>query len=315
MDDLYGDGSPEPPIPPVKAVSVDVGLGKTRTWRENVAPKLIRSGSHCVLAVPRHRLGEEIVNDLAEEGLTSRVYRGRDADDPDQPGMQMCRDLERAKLIEEALGDVSVHACQHGDQICEFFASCGYQRQRRQRPNVWIVPHHLLFHKRPDFIAEPDSLAIDEAFWGAPLHGIDEARKLWLSDLVAVRDVAISNCPSSHGDACRTADLLDISTRVFRALALEPECRIRRATLTNASITADDLRLAYRLEWLRKRDPDVYPGMPLPLLRKALAQVQAHNKGVANLTRFWKLLLWTLEADAERSPWLSIRRKATSPGF
>jgi hypothetical protein len=195
--------------------------------------------------------------------------------------MKMCRDLERAKLIEDALGDVSTHACQHGDHICEFYTSCGHQRQRRQRPSVWIVPHHLLFHNRPDFIPEPDSLTIDEAFWGAALHGTDETRKLWLTDLVEIRAIAISSTASSYGDGSKTADLLDISTRVFKALALEPDGRIR-AALLSAGITEDELRLAYRLEWLRKRDPNVYPGMPMLQVRKAVAQARAHNKGIVN---------------------------------
>jgi hypothetical protein len=71
MDDLYGDAPPEPPIPPVEAVSIAVGLGKTRAWRESVAPNLISLGLRCVLAVPRHRLGDEIVSDLAVRGWTS----------------------------------------------------------------------------------------------------------------------------------------------------------------------------------------------------------------------------------------------------
>jgi hypothetical protein len=160
--------------------------------------------------------------------------------------MKMCRDTERARLIEDALGDVSAHACQHGDQVCEFYAGCGYQRQRRQRPDLWIVPHQLLFRDRPDFIPEPASLAIDESFWGAALHGIDDVRKISLSDLVEVREIVIATGGAIHRDASRTADLLDVSARVFRALALEPEghpprhfdCRRGSRTTIYDSLTA-----------------------------------------------------------------------------
>jgi hypothetical protein len=110
---------------------VDVGLGKTATWRQRIAAGLVKKELTAVLAVPRHRLGDEVVRDLVADGVIGKVYRGREADDPEQPGAKMCQDLERAKLIEGALGDVGTHACQRADYKCKFFAVCGYQRQRR----------------------------------------------------------------------------------------------------------------------------------------------------------------------------------------
>ena len=259
-----------------------------------------------MLGVPRHDLGEEIVTDLAAGGLSGQVYRGREADDPEQPGMKMCLDLERVKLIEEALADVSAHACQHRDHVCEFYCTCGYQRQRRRSPDVWIVPHQLLFLERPKFIKPPDSLAIDESFWSAALHGADNMRRIFLGDLIEPREIVSSAHGRTHTNYSKTADLLEISTRVYRALAVEPGGPIRRAALVSGKITADDLRLAQRLEWRRKRNLEAYPGMPLRQVRSAAARIHAHNKKVANLARFWKLALWTLESNAERSPWLSI---------
>src|SRR5277367_6028926 len=136
MLDLSDDPPPEPPPVSVDAVSVGVGLGKTRTWLECIAPARVQAGFPAVLSVPRHELGEEIVRELASVGITARVYRGREADDPKHPGKKMCRDLERVDLVEEALGDVSSHACKHKDKVCEFYDVCGYQRQRQQRPEV-----------------------------------------------------------------------------------------------------------------------------------------------------------------------------------
>jgi hypothetical protein len=162
---------PERPLAPVAAVSVDVGLGKTRAWLERVAVTLAETQCTSVLAIPRHKLGDEIVRDLAALGVTARVYRGREADDPEAPGEKMCRDLRRVKLIEEALGSVTPCACKYKDKECEFFRLCGYQKQRQQNPDIWLVPHQLLFRERPSFIPKPDSLVIDEAFWSAALHG------------------------------------------------------------------------------------------------------------------------------------------------
>ena len=57
---------PVPPVAAVLAVSVDVGLGKTKAWRERVVPALVDAGRNGILAVPRHQLGDEIVRDLAK---------------------------------------------------------------------------------------------------------------------------------------------------------------------------------------------------------------------------------------------------------
>jgi hypothetical protein len=310
--DLNDDPPPQRPVAPVDAVSADIGIGKTRAWLEYIASALVAARFPAVLAVPRHQLGEEIVRDLASVGIVARVYRGREANDPEQPGKKMCHDPERAKLILDALSDVSSHACKHKDQVCEFYERCGYQRQCRQRPDIWITPHQLLYRKRPDFIPQPASLTIDESFWSAALHGIYEPRKVWLRELADMREIFTSGS-SAYRDASKTADLMEISTRVFRALALVEDGRLRRAALISAGITLDDVREAYRLEWMRKHDLAAYPGMPIAQVRKAVALVEHHNKQVANMARFWELLQWTIETDAEHSPWLSMCQKTPLP--
>ena len=65
-----------PSRPPVFAIGADIGLGKTRAWRERVAAVLVAAGKHPVLAVPRHRLGDEIVRDLAAAGMTAASIVG-----------------------------------------------------------------------------------------------------------------------------------------------------------------------------------------------------------------------------------------------
>jgi hypothetical protein len=227
--------------PPVHAVAAGIGLGKTRAWREVIAATLVGKGQHPVLAVPRHRLGDEIVRDFIALGFSACVYRGRDAEDPDAAGMDMCRDLKRVGLVNDALGSVSPRACKHGDKHCKFYDICGYQRQRRQRPELWIVPHQLLFLPRPSFIPQPDALAIDESFSDAALNGLENPIKVWLRALVE-EDRHVRR--SIFG----TADLVDISRRVHSALQREGAGRIRRAALIDAYITAADLRTARKLE-------------------------------------------------------------------
>jgi putative DNA primase/helicase len=313
LPDSNAYGPPAPPDFPVRAVSVDVGLGKTRTWRERVAPALVGGAFAGVLAVPRHRLGDEIVRDLAEAGITAGVYRGREAVDPTQPGEKMCRELDRTTMIRDALNSVAPHACKYKGAECGAYRLCGYQRQRTANPDIWIVPHQLLFRVRPSFIPQPDSLTIDEAFWSAALHGVDWPYELRLSAVAEHRDICFPGPFGSVRDAGATADLMEISCRVHRALQREEVGRIRRAALTEAGITSADLRDARRLEWRRKIEAEVRPGMALPLVREICMGITVHNQALARLARFWELLLRTIEGPCERSPWLDLR-KAQSPG-
>ncbi len=314
MADFNAHAPPVPPAFPVQAVSVDVALGKTRTWRERVAPALVGGAFTGVLAVPRHRLGDEIVRDLAEAGVTARVYRGREAADPERPGEKMCCELDRTRMINDALGSIAPRACKYKEMECEFYALCGYQRQRRAGPDIWIVPHQLLFRERPSFIPDPDSLAIDEAFWSAALHGLDQPYKLRLSAIGEHREIYSSGPRGVVRDTTATADLMEISHRVHWALQHEMDGRIRRTALAATGVTSTDLHDALRLEWRRKIEAKVRPGISLPLVRAICTKIIPHNQAVARLARFWELLLRTVEAPGERSPWLDLRKAQSTSG-
>lgn len=313
-----GDGSidlnPSLP-PPAWGVAVDVGLGKTRAFREVVAARLVADpipGKSAVLSVPRHKLGAEIVADLAEAGITARDYRGREYDDPDAPGEKMCRDLERANAVSEALGDVGKQACRRvvgsGDaktvHECEFYSVCGYQKQRRATPDVWLVPHQNLFHTRPGCIPAPAIVGIDESFADAALNGTEKLIWLDLRELIGDRTV-----PGSLYD---TADLSGISSLVHHAILAEKDGPLRREALVRAAgVTADGLRSAYALEWRRKlKLEDVLPRMPRQDAVKACKRVARHNQRVAKLARLWTLLARTVEGQEALSPWLEFNRQA-----
>jgi hypothetical protein len=94
-------------------------------------------------------------------------------------------------------------------------------------------------------------------------------------------------------------DLMAISARGYRALEKEGGGRIHRAALVEAGITETDLKEAYRLEWRRKIEVEVWPGMLLPQV-KEICKIAAHNQMVARLARFWDLLRRTLAAPDER---------------
>src|SRR5919206_3907925 len=111
------DPEPLPPVPPVEAADIDLGLGKTRIWETEIAPALAAEGMPLVVAVPRHKLGDESVERLAALGIDARVYRGLEAVDPEAPEHTMCRDLERAREVLKAGGELDRHACQHQKRV------------------------------------------------------------------------------------------------------------------------------------------------------------------------------------------------------
>jgi putative DNA primase/helicase len=286
--------------PSARGVCADIGLGKTRMMRERVAAELVRHKMNLVVAVPRHRLGAEIERDLEAAGISACVYRGRDADDPDAPGRKMCWEMPRAQLIYEALGSVSPLACQHGDKQCRYFETCGFQRQRLQRPTIWIVTHPCLFRVRPSFITQPHALVIDESFHGAALNGLEKPVKLWLWTLGELRHVP--------NNISGTADLHGFSAKLFAALMREASGRLRRQIVIDAGLTIEDLKLAMRLEWRRKIEiTEIYPNMPLDEVQEICSRVAVHNQEVKSLVQFWKLLIRTIEAPYEHSPWLTLR--------
>jgi len=276
-------------------------MGKTRQWRKQVAAPLVAQGLHPALAVPLHRLGEEVVADFAADGIDGFCYRGRDADDPLAPGHKMCREQERIGAIYSALADVSDHACKRGEKVCPHFATCGYQRQQRVAPQVSVFAHQMLFQKRPSFIRQPDALAIDEDFSGAGLKGNNKLRpeKMWLCLLKGDRNVT--------GDIYATADLVATSDRVHAVLLRQKPGFIRPAAIIGAGIGVMELRRALQAEWRRKKTiREVEPGMPLEQVQQICGRVAAHNQDVRLLTTFWDLLIRTVEAGLERSPYLYL---------
>jgi hypothetical protein len=276
--------------------------------------------------------------DLAKAGITAQVYRGIDADDPDASGEQMCRKADLAKEIIAAGHGLHKYACQRrvkppghkrGDppivHECEFYNVCGYRRQQAGTPQVWLVPHQLLFIKKPAFIPTPALLVIDESFSDASLHGVDAkdgAANPVMLDLAALHEVRTVekkdkiNRKTTIVDDFATVDLHEISRRTYDALCSGGDGQVRRDALTKAPLTPDDLRAMQKLEWRRKikKLDDVLPGMPRAEALKICKRVAKHNGTVARLARLWERLALTLEGGHERSPWLTFEQEAELPG-
>src|SRR5262249_38910229 len=125
--------------PPAYCVAMPPGIGKTTSILRRVVRRLQKAGLSVLISVPRHRLGKQIVEDLAPDVL-ARVFQSRGADDLEIPWLLMCLEKDRVQATEGALGEVDRLACKRGEDICEYFETCGYERQQRPpKPDVWVV--------------------------------------------------------------------------------------------------------------------------------------------------------------------------------
>jgi hypothetical protein len=117
--DFYFSNRPEI----ARAMLVPTGVGKTRITVEELAEWVRAMGAVDMLIymVPTHRLGEEIVALFAKHGLSAKVYRGRNAINPetldpalnpkDPQQKRMCLNLEQVEMAYEAGLDVATSCC------------------------------------------------------------------------------------------------------------------------------------------------------------------------------------------------------------
>ena len=169
---------PEPPMP-IHGIEAGTGIGKSHEMR-NILRELIwlLPRGHCIfVAIPNHRLSEEMADAFAAFGVSAVVYRGLSADDPEEPGAQMCRIAPDAEALRRGGGKLSklCDGCPHA-------GVCGWQRQLRGEAQVWIGAHNLLFHPRGDPIPPIDYLVVDESPIAAGLRGFSGSDILSVSE-------------------------------------------------------------------------------------------------------------------------------------
>lgn len=312
-DDDTDDDEARPALPPpVHAIRVDVGAGKSEAARAGlvrlVADLRAKGDARSVaICVPTHALGGEQAQKLIDmpearaAGLTVRVWRGRDAADPDAPGQAMCRDLPAVTLAQELALDVESTACRRKLRDgtvaeCPFFTSCGYQRQKQARADITIAAHQLLFTSKPAALGELAALVVDEGF-----------RKAGMADRSAFPVDALD--PDTLPDDLALAPLPSLRRLALDVLRGHDDGPLLRERFLAAGLSEESAILARRLELKRLVKPaELVPGMSAEA-RRAAASAARGNRLVLRLARFWQAMRALLaEGGPEASGWLAVGR-------
>jgi hypothetical protein len=250
----------EPTAPPVEAMRVDTGIGKTEAAivsHARVRQRGAVATRGIVYTVDRHLLGSKIYERITALGTRAKTFRGRSAADPNNPGQKMCLLLKtRVALARKTHADINKTCCKQGDKVCPLLSRCGYQRQMQgEAPEVWITAHDMLFHAQPAF-GRPAAVIIDERMWHKAIRGIEDETE-WEVPLDSLITDAADR--SVAGDA--SSRRAHYRNRLGRALMQQDnDGGVERKHL-DATLDPYTCSIARRLEWKLIPELGQHPGM------------------------------------------------------
>jgi hypothetical protein len=234
-------------------------------------------------------LADQTEADMLASRINAKAYRGRGADDPAQPGKQMCHNLE---AVQDDMGEsVAKAVCGTASGLqCPFFAICGYQKQLPDvaAVDVVIVAHEALVEPMPDAVEHDVGLSlIDEDFWQVTLKTPRNFVTATLREAPMRFPVLFHN---GQTDLDATDDLVTFWSRVARARERMPAdgFALRSAFLAEG-LTAEAAFRASKLEWRRRRDDLLRPGMTREQRRQAMHEARG-NRGIPSRAELAKAI-------------------------
>lgn len=334
------------------ALVVGVGVGKSTQAREAL-PAFISAARgdgqdfeqsvmegrapHRVLwLVPTHKLGNETLAEMARLELKAAVMRGRDAELPgtgdpenDIPAERMCLNLE---AVEDALKigeDVERSVCGTGKPdkpSCPYFGQCAYQRQKKTvaRADVVIASHQALFHRLPKEVSKGLGLVIvDEAWWQNGLAPNRETRLAGFADVplsypvrrkAKIEGRKLTGVWRLERDEEATNDLHVLSARAEAAFASIPEGElVSKEAVLAAGLSASDCAEALKLEWRRKIEGVIHPGMR-PDARREAVLIAEGNATIPRRAGIWTALEELLKGEATHTGRLQMSTRSGVEG-
>ena len=227
-----------------------------------------------VIMVPAHRLGRQIKRryerEFAKHGLTVATLEGRgDPWSPEKPSRPyLCKNLEAVGLAIMAKEDVCAAVCISGKQRCPFYEGCGYLAQYAEAAtaDVLIVAHEFIFENLPTSVVHNVATVIIEEEFAATGDAISE---LPVDPLRKQAIDATPACTKGELDVSATGDLHLYGGRLVAMLDGEPDGYLADDAPSRYGMVPSDFRYLRFLNWKRKRDTKMHPGMTLAERREA----------------------------------------------
>ena len=299
-----------PPVPYAGAALVTTGVGKSHTALtaiQTLADALRRAGAKgpIVMAVPRHDLADDFKAALQLAGVAAEVYKGRDQDDPLNPGLKMCWRHTEAQEVQKSGCDVETTLCTQGGIDCPFKETCGYQRQRKTRAAIWIAPHAVLWRTPPACIGTPAALIVDEDPSQGLFGGFDALPyKLSLDDLTS---------PMRGLSLYQNADFVAVADAIAKAARATTDSAGRIAA-DDIAATADEVTGARKAAFAAMLTPDCNPLTPPKQLAEELARVAQINTRALRLARLLDMVRTAKDTGAKVVPGLQVYTAQTAEG-
>lgn len=267
--------------PGVTLIEATLGLGKTSATISALDDLLAVSDTGAVvLAVPIHRLGRQMVNDIRAALPKRRVVQvyGAEAQDPFNPGETVCKRLDEYREQAALMLDVE-ELC----RVCNWKDNCLHQTSKSKWADVYVVSHQRLISDRSPLKRGQHLLAtvVDEN----PVNALVSVsgRGVPLSALIEA-PTRISNKEGwqSFADADAEASLKRYRKKIKETIIANGEGYLRRRALEKW--TVEEVDGARKLEWRRKIDDRSHPEV-------------SGNKSLPTINRLLKEFGWLLDQD------------------
>lgn len=177
------------------AIKAAAGLGKTSKVISELCVGQVKYQKevHVEYYIPTHKLSSQVMDDLKAEykihaeriqeyeqpSINVSILKGRSQSD--NAGNPLCNKTEQVNELISLGYPVSSRLCKSKTDKCEYYTSCGYQKQFYAHkvdtkgitlPAVTVMTHQQLFLERHSFLPKPDFVVIDESFYQAGLEEI-----------------------------------------------------------------------------------------------------------------------------------------------
>ena len=183
-------------LPENIAIKAAAGLGKTSQVISELCVGQVKykKAVHVEYYVPTHKLSSQLADDLKAEyqihaeriareerpSINVSVVKGRQQANTE--GMPLCNKAEQVNQLISLGYPVSSRLCKDNNSQCEYYSSCGYQKQFKPQvvdtsgitlPAVTVMTHQQLFLERHSFLPKPDFVVVDESFYQAGIEKIE----------------------------------------------------------------------------------------------------------------------------------------------